>query len=72
MSHGKGDVGDHINSAMTEDCHTDIAQLLGVHSLLTDPTEMSWNEGFRDGYIEEDDSRAGKHCLNPGGKYRGK
>lgn len=45
---------------------------VGVHSMLTDPNEMSQNEDFRDGYREEDNSRAGKHCLDPVGKYKGK
>lgn len=45
---------------------------LGAHSLITDPTEMSQNEDFRDGYSEEGTSRARKHCLNPVGKHRRK
>lgn len=56
---------------MTESCHTDIAWF-SRSSLLTDPTEISQIKDFRDGYSEEDNSRVGKHCLNPVGKYRGK
>lgn len=65
--------GSPVIVLMTESCHMDIAWL-SRSSLLTDPTEMSQKKkkDFRDVYSEEDNSRAGNHCLNPVAKQKGK
>lgn len=55
---------------MTESCCMDIARLVGLHSVLTGPNEMSQQEDFGDSYSEEDTSRAGKCCPDAVRKYR--